>query len=169
MPKKSRKLHLAPPVPHSTIRPTTVGHGILLPLLRAARIRLPLDGLQPVSVSPMTAQLRGTAERRAILKQGFYNAAAIASEHVCDGCRYVVGYACADGLAHPFEHAWVEIGGIHYDPTWEIFSTIGDEYLPVYLLSVEELTDVMNRLNTNLPPSLWDLHRLTGKRTRPLR
>lgn len=80
------------------------------------------------------------------------------------GANYVLGYAA--GII-PVEHAWIEIDGIHYDPTWEKYSEIGHTYAQLIKLNPTELINITCK-NDDVPPCLWDLNRLEIISPKPL-
>jgi hypothetical protein len=119
-----------------------------------------------VRVKPMKGRLLRFAREVAIRKECYYNALRIALEGWSFGnVRYVVGFA---GKAYATEHAWVKIGKSHFDPTWELFLSIDDDYLPLFELDLPELLSEMRVRDSLYPPDLRDLMRW-AKRKRDMR
>ena len=76
--------------------------------------------------------------------------------------KYVAGYGYNHEMGIPIDHAWVMIDGIHYDPTWQLYSDIGDKYDARFILSMEDLLNTIVK-NDSRPPSYWDMTRITKK------
>jgi hypothetical protein len=97
------------------------------------------------------------------MKACYNNAFNIMSEFGHDhDVKYVIGYASSAKLGIPIDHAWTLIDGVHYDPTWQLFSDIGEKYDARFILSMSDLFDIIVE-NHNRPPSYWDATRITEK------
>jgi hypothetical protein len=66
---------------------------------------------------------------------------------------YVVGRA--DSYI-PVDHAWIKYGGIYYDPTWEMYSDLSENYYPIAELDVFQLVTIADD-NRDYPPTAMDM------------
>ena len=102
-------------------------------------------------IEPMTPRME-KMDNRIRLKECFNNSFHLATE--LNG-KYCVGYAA--GII-PVEHAWIRVGDKYYDPTWQKFSQIGDVYVLMAELSLDQVLEY-TLLNDNRPPDLYALQR----------
>lgn len=111
------------------------------------------DRIELVGVKPVPKHMNWMV-KQAKFKMCFNNSFDAVARTM--GAKYVLGF----GLSIiPVEHAWVQIEGVYYDPTWEKHSALGGVYAKVIELDLDELAEVMNQ-NDETPPSLYDLRRL---------
>lgn len=71
---------------------------------------------------------------------------------------YVLGVATINDVA--IEHAFIKLNGIYFDPTWENLGSLGDEYISLVELTLNDVITIMDRSSgrcgsTSVPPDLY--------------
>lgn len=121
--------------------------------LNAALMGVDPDIVQEVSVAPLDSKHRRALRRVCALKACFTNAF-----HLLDhlpGSRYVLGYWHS---IIPVEHAWVEHGGVYFDPTYDcLLESRGHDkgrHFALFSFSLEEVYG-MTVASGGYPPDLY--------------
>ena len=121
------------------------------------------DGVyQPVEISPTAKEIKRIAWNKTRMKECFHNAATAVSALHYRGIAayYVTGFAAS---VIPLEHAWIAVGPHWYDLTWEKFSDLGKEYVPIYTLAVDQLMEFVLD-NHGYAPTPYDIMNITRRR-----
>lgn len=128
----------------------------IISVVRDMSLPFGLENASSVAVETMPSGLREDARKIVQPKACYCNAFRMVLNSYRNNFRYVIGYASASVI---FDHAWIKVGDKYYDPTWELYgSQIGDEYLPLYELSLGELISTMNEMDTREPPCALSLY-----------
>lgn len=129
----------------------------IISLMNDMSIPYDKDNAVLVEVKSMPSDIRKIAEGLVERRACFYNSAMMVSVMFRSDMKYVVGYASAP---IPFEHAWIRVGELYYDPTWEICNkSLGSGYLSLCEMSLEELEKIMHAMKTDIPPDLVAMRR----------
>lgn len=135
----------------------------IISVLKDMGVQYDMDDAILVDVESMPSDIRKVANGLVTQRACFYNAAMMVSVLRRGDMKYVIGYASSPV---PFEHAWIRVGELYYDPTWEIYDqAFGSEYLSLCEMGWEELEKTMTAMKMDKPPDLVTLRRFKRMRT----